>query len=135
MRKFISFLFFGHLSKHHAGQRPLTNKERRALIVMIYSLAAQVAYYQWRTIKAEEQVQMPAREDFAHIRKDLQKDLSKNSLSNPIKVMAVREWDRANIPASSKNIERFFNEELTDVQQKAFGSADEFRKAITTINI
>lgn len=54
MRKFIAYAFAGDLAKHRAGTRPLTDKERWGLIIMIWSLVYQVLKGMWTESKLLE---------------------------------------------------------------------------------
>ena len=53
-RKFINYMFAGALSKHIAGERKLTDKERWGLIIMIWSLVYQVLKGMWTESKLLE---------------------------------------------------------------------------------
>jgi hypothetical protein len=55
VKKIMHFLFFGSLAKHIAGERPLTDRERRGLLWMIYSLSIGYTYYWWKDFSRQMQ--------------------------------------------------------------------------------
>lgn len=92
MKKALSYAFFGKLSKHHAGARPLTDWERRMLLLGFYSLAAQVIAWQWRAAQLE-----------AAIHEDAMERLEENRDQN-IALMRERALERANFLTSVSHI-------------------------------
>lgn len=145
MRKFISYAFFGALSKHWAGSRALTDRERRGLILMIYSLVAQVMWYQYKADKVHKELSEDVDKLLDMNKKDLEDykklRLERDSLRQELQTIrpldevqkdAIKKFDNAALPYTWTNIAKFYETELSTNERRAFQfDKNRFRDALT----
>lgn len=149
MRKFWSYMFFGALSRDWAGSRPLTDKERRGLILMIYAMVINILWYQWRADAIAEEYQQDIDKlldkneehynDYKELR--LQRDQLKQELwalrpLNETQKGVIARYDAAELPYDFKTIATFYETEMSEGERAAFGfDKYRFRNALSGVRL
>lgn len=149
MRKFINYLFAGALAEHIAGSRPLTQRERRGLLLMIWSMVAQILWYQWKADAIAEEYQQDIDKlldkneehynDYKELR--LQRDQLKQELwslrpLNETQKGVIARYDEAELPYDFKTIATFYETEMSKEEQAAFGfDKYRFRNALSGVRL